>query len=394
MPALRKGGVGARIAYYRSVMRPKLTQEQLAAAANVSLGTIRKIERGERGVSDPTLEAIADALGIDPARLLTDRGSAHTRVHEAMPALSAAIATYDLPEDGPIRPIHELRQAVNEAARWRLAAQYTRIARRLPELLAELARAFHTASTEQRAELAGLLVLAYRSADAVAYKFGAHDLSARLIELMRWAALEADDPLLSASVAYVRTETFFAARAHTAGLRALEHALDAAPAITPSETASRGALHMRAAVIAGRLPDASAAGTHLGEARRLAERVPEDVYCGTAFGPDSVRIHEVSVAVSLGGDHVGQALTLASEWKPPHDLPAERRSGFYIELGRAQLWSGLADDAFESLKVARHIAPQHTREHPWVREDAGTLRRLKRADAENLTNFAEWCAAT
>lgn len=151
---------------------------------------------------------------------------------------------------------------------------------------------------------------------------------------------------------------------------------------------------MRAAVIAGRARNASAAAAHLDEARSLADQVREDVYCGTAFGPDSVRIHEVSVAVSLGNDHVHRALDVAREWKPPQDLPAERRSGFYIELARAQLWSGLADDAFESLKVARHIAPQHTREHLWVREDAGTLRRLKRSDSESLTNFAEWCAAT
>ncbi|WP_405682081.1 hypothetical protein [Streptomyces sp. NBC_00057] len=51
------------------------------------------------------------------------------------------------------------------------------------------------------------------------------------------------------------------------------------------------------------------------------------------------------------------------------------------------------DDIFELLKVDRRIAPQHTREHPWVREDAGTRRRLKRAEAETLTNFSEWCHA-
>jgi transcriptional regulator with XRE-family HTH domain len=118
MPAHRKDGVGARIAYYRSVMRPKMTQRQLADAACVALGTIRKIERGERGVTDATLEAIADALGVDPTRLIADRTQVHTRVHEALPALSAALATYDLPVDGLFRPIHELRTAVAEAARY------------------------------------------------------------------------------------------------------------------------------------------------------------------------------------------------------------------------------------------------------------------------------------
>ncbi|WP_416965240.1 helix-turn-helix domain-containing protein [Streptomyces sp. Agncl-13] len=395
MSVFTSDGVGRRIAYYRSVVRPKMTQRQLADAACVALGTIRKIERGERGVTDATLEAIAHALGVDPTRLRADRGPALRAVHDALPALSAVIAAYDVPEDGRTRPLHSLRAAVDEAVHWRLGAQYTRIVRTLPDLIAELARAYHQPSAHERSELAALLVSAYRSADAAAYKSGARDLSARLVELMRWAAPEAGDPLLSASVAYVRTETFFAAHAHVPGLRALEHALDSAPAPNElPEIAIRGALHMRAAVIAGRARDAAVAADHLREARAFADQVTEGVYYGTAFGPDSVRIHEVSVAVSLGDGHADRALTIANEWKPPLDLPAERRSGFYIELARAQLWCGLADGAFESLKAARRIAPQHTREHPWVREDAATLRRLKRADSESLTNFAEWCAAT
>nr|WP_329306587.1 helix-turn-helix transcriptional regulator [Streptomyces sp. NBC_01260] len=183
-----------------------------------------------------------------------------------------------------------------------------------------------------------------------------------------------------------------APRAHISGLRALEQAIDACPGPVSTEAiAARGALHMRAAVIAGRAGRTDAADAHLTEARTLGDRVPEGVYRGTASGPDSVRVHEVSVAVSLGDDHVQHALDVAREWKPPPGLPAERRSGFYIELARAQLWGGLMDDSFESLKAARRIAPQHTREHPWVREDAATLRRLKRADSETLTNFAEWC---
>ncbi|MGM9442035.1 helix-turn-helix domain-containing protein [Streptomyces murinus] len=395
MPANTDGGVGRRIAYYRSVVRPKMTQQGLADAACVALGTIRKIERGERGVGDDTLQAIADALGVDLVRLRHDRGTAHSQARAGLPALSAAIAAYDCPDDGPVRSVSELRDAVDTAVKWRLGAQYTRIVRDLPDLLTELTRAYHMAADGGRTELAQLLVSAYRCADAAAYKLGAHDLSARLIELMRWATAVAEDPLLTASVAYVRTETFFAARAHAAGLRALRQAIDTAPAPTTAvERAARGALHMRAAVIAGRAKDVDAAVAHLSDAECLAEQVTEDVYYGTAFGPDSVRIHQVSVAVSLGGDHVSAALGITHEWKPPTSLAAERRSGFYIELARAQLWAGMPDSAFESLKVARRIAPQHTRDHPWVREDASTLRRLRRADSETLTSFAEWCAAT
>ncbi|MGP4092907.1 helix-turn-helix domain-containing protein [Nonomuraea sp. KM90] len=393
MPSAPRGRLGKRIAYHRSVAR--LTQKQLADAADIHLGTLTKIERGARGASDSVVESIAAALGIDPSLLLADRAQASSRIKAAIPALSAAIAAYDVPDDTPVRALPLLQGAVAEAVAWRLAAQYVRIARQVPELLGELFRALQAAPPQHQPDVARLVASACRSADAVAYKFGAHDLSARLIDLMRWAAPHADDDILNSVVAYVRTETFFAADAHAQGLRALEVALDSAASPgSAAAIAARGALHMRAAVIAGRAGDVHASDTHLREARLLGDQVPEAIYSGTAFGPSSVRIHEVSVAVSLGSEHVHRALEVAREWAPPPELPAERRSGFYIELARAQLWSGLPDDAFESLKVARKIAPQHTRDHQWVREDTATLRRLKRADAESLTSFAEWCHAT
>lgn len=391
MPTDPAREVGHRIAATRRARR--MTQADLANAAYVSLAMVKSIERGARQPSDDTLESIAEALGVGPSRLTTGHSRSDSRVHHAMPAISAAIAAYDLPADPPARTLPELADDVTALVTWRLGAQYTRIAARAPRLLEETLAALHHASGRDRPRAAQLVATTARAADAVAYKSGHHDLSARLVELMRWAAVQSEDPLTAAAAAYVRTETFFAARAHTQGLRALELAIDAAPSPVGPAAAARGALHMRAAVIAARAEDADAATLHLAEARQLGDTVREDAYDGTAFGPDSVRAHEVSVAVSLGRDHLQRALDVADEWTPPEHLPAERQSGFWIELSRAQLWAGRTDDAFESLKVARHIAPQHTREHPWARDTAGTLRRLKRADAESLSHFAEWIGA-
>lgn len=383
--------IGRNVATARRMAR--MTQQQLAAASGVSYGMVRGIERGSRLPGDGVLGAIADALGVDPSRLLGHRARTDSRVHGQLPVLSRTIAVYDIPGDGPVRPLPELRAAVTRTVNWRLAAQYLRIAEGSPGLIAELARGLQSLPSADRPQAARLLVAVLRSADAVAYKFGAHDLSARLVELMRWAVPQAEDPLLDAVVAYVRTETFFAARAYKAGLRALEAAIDAAPAAETDARAVRGTLHMRAAVIAGRAGDTEAAARHLDHAREYGDAVPEAVYHGTAFGPFSVRVHEVSVAVSLGDRHPGRALDLVAGWSPPRSLTAERRSGFYIEAARAQLWAGLRDDAFASLKAARHIAPQHAREHPWVRDDIATLRRLKRAHCEDLSTFADWCHA-
>ncbi|GGR61980.1 MULTISPECIES: helix-turn-helix domain-containing protein [Streptomyces] len=392
MPTSTAIEVGRRIATFRRARR--MTQADLARAAFVSLATVKAIERGARSPSDDTLDSIAAALAVDPSRIITGSTRTNSRVHAFVPAISAAIAAYDIPADVPPLPLDQLAAEVAQLTEWRLAAQYARIAEHAPRLLTRSLTALHHCTGADRLRAAQLLAVTARSADAVAYKFGHWDLSARLVDLMRWAADQTEDRIAQATAAYVRTETFFAARAHVQGLTALERAIDASPIpIGRETTAARGALHMRAAVIAGRADDSEAAEHHLAEARRLGDTIPEADYDGTRFGPDSVRAHEVSVAVSLGRDHIQTALDVAEEWTPPDSMPAERRSGFWIELARAQVWAGRPDDAFESLKVARSIAPQHTREHPWARDAAATVRRLKRADAESLTAFTEWIGA-
>ncbi|MEU3655746.1 helix-turn-helix transcriptional regulator [Streptomyces sp. NPDC032161] len=385
--------VGERIAARRRARR--FTQTGLAAASHVSYATIRSVERGARRPSDGVLEAIAAALEVDATQLRTGYVGTERRVHRALPELSSVIAGYDIPQGPPVRTPDELADATSTAVSWRLGAQYGRIAAGIPDLLRDAIRYVHTACGPEQRNAARMLATAARTADAIAFKYGERDLSARLIDVMRWAADRARDPLVQAATAYVRTEVFFAARAHAVGLAALEQAIEAAPAPSSrSEAAARGTLHMRAAVIAGRDGNVDRADMHLKHARQLGDQVAvEGIYLGTAFGPDSVRIHEVSVAVSLGRDHLDRALRVATEWKPPAGLSAERRSGFYIELARAQEWAGLQADAFESLKAARAAAPQHTREHPWAREVIGNLRRFHRSDAESLSHFAHWIGA-
>jgi hypothetical protein len=257
----------------------------------------------------------------------------------------------------------------------------------------ELGRAVHNGDEFERRQAAGLLVSAYRAADSVAYKYGYYDLSGRLIEVMRWAALRADDPALNTVVAYVRTEIFFASTNLAPGLRALENAANALS--TPTTTAAMaglGALHMRAAIVAARLlANPAIAYGHLGETQLIAASVPEGIYNGTAFGPISLKIHEVALAVELGDG--ARAVEVAGSWVPPAALPAERRSHYFIDLARAQLWLGRREDAFRSLQEARRIAPQHVREHPQVREALATLLRLHLAPAPQLLSYADWVRA-
>ncbi|WP_242891093.1 helix-turn-helix domain-containing protein [Actinomadura litoris] len=389
--------VGHRIAAKRVARR--LTQRQLAETAHVSLSTLRKVEQGSRPATDRVLESIADALGVEPEALTGRRARTDSRVHVAVPEIRSAIDSYDIPGDGPVRPLDQLREATDIAMRRRLTSQYTRLAEELPPLLVELSRSVFEGRRDRRSA-ARILTAAYRSADAVAYKYGYYDLSARLIELMRRTAQFAEDPALIATTAYVRTEVFFASGQSLAhGLKALEIALDDMPTLHSAELqAAAGALHMRAAVVAARsTKDFAAVNDHLGEARRLARKVPEGIYNGTAFGPASLHVHEVSVAVELG--EAARAVELASGGKDAHRkvrldaLPTERRSHYYVDLARAQMWLGMRDEAFASLQAARQVAPQHVREHPFVRDALITLLRLHVSPPHPLVAYAEWARA-
>jgi tetratricopeptide (TPR) repeat protein len=228
----------------------------------------------------------------------------------------------------------------------------------------------------------------------VAYKFSYLDLSARIIDLMRASAVAAENPLLMAAVAYVRTETFFATGDLDPASRLLVAAADDLPtnfAESAPSAAAYGALHMRAAVVAGRARKPDTAWDHLDEARRAARWVPEGAYFGTAFGPASVRIHELAVAVELGDSPA--AVERAAAWHPPAALPAERRSHYYIDLARAQLRLGHYQDAYLRLEAAREVAPQHVREHPQVRRTLSALLRTHRSPDDRLLELAAWARA-
>jgi transcriptional regulator with XRE-family HTH domain len=382
-----QGAVGVRIATARKADR--MTQVQLAHAARISVSLLRKIEHGNRAVTPSVLDSIARALRVESGQLSADFHPDWGRIRQAVSPIRHALDCYDLPDDGPAEPLGDLRRATGLITAHRLASQYTRLADALPLLLAQLHQAAHTYRGRERQAVFALLVMAYRAADAIADKYGFEDLSARAIELMRQAAREAGEPLLCGVAEYVRAELFFGRPHAVAGLRALEHAAARVdPGSSRGALAVYGSLHMRAAVLAASAGVAGRAGPHLAEARDAARRVPDGVYFGTAFGPSSVRIHDVAAAAEQG-DAAG-VLARAQGWRPSVAVPAERRSHYFIELARAQLWTGESAAALASLHEARRIAPQHTQCNPEARKTLLTLVRLRRRAPDDLLSFAAW----
>ncbi len=406
------------------------SQDRLAEHLGVTTGTVGRWERGEVTPEPPTQPRLWRALGLtsvkellellypqksllaavdervevrsigsrsdqpghDPRRAV-QIGHSLDRVRGVVPLIRRALDAFDLPDDGPTRTLVEISADVARVNEHRLEARYGALANALPDLLAELARAGQLANegVEQQ-QVALLRALAFRAADGIAFKFGYLDLSARLIDLMRQSAAQANDPLLVAAAEYVRAETFFASGDLSTAGRALVKAAGESPLSNMDDqhvAAAYGSLHMRAAVVAGRIGDPRAAKDHLSEANEAAKRVPEGVYRGTAFGPQSIRIHELAVATELR-DPVG--VERAATWHPSGELPAERRSHYYIELSSAQHDLGHHEEAYVCIEMARDAAPQHTREHPQVK---GTLASLlqHRPGNSRVVGLAAWAGA-
>jgi hypothetical protein len=376
---------------------PRTPSARRCSAAVISSARLRKAERRPNALLASECDKVlgADGTLIDLfARMVAEKensarvASPASDVAAFLPALRRALDTYDLPDDGPEWSLAALSDAVGQLVNWRLNSNYLDLARRLLVVLPALHQASQSSATNQ-AELGTLLAQSYRCADAIADKLGYHDLSARIIDLMRAAAGRSEDELTIATSSYVRAETFFASGDWSSGRRMLEIAADQiGGAISPEGLAAYGALHMRAAVLAGRDHDQQTAKDHIDEAADASRRVPDGVYRGTAFGPASVRIHQLALALDLR-DFSG-AIKTGEGWAPPPHIPAERRSHFFLDLARAYVGAECPDRAIECLATARSIAPQHIRRHPDASAAVTSLLATVPRPDRALLEFARW----
>ncbi|WP_225448073.1 hypothetical protein [Streptacidiphilus sp. P02-A3a] len=198
---------------------------------------------------------------------------------------------YDLPPDETIQPrsLATLRKAVATANKVGQAANYGRIATRLPALLAELHTAAHLWTGRDQVEVWGLLAEAYRLGHTYAIAMRMPDLSAVALTRMDWAAAQAGDraPGLRAAREYLRVTAYlrekdYAAceRLNASGVRYL----DGTDERTPGALVARGQLHLGASVIAARQHDDSATKHHLTEAQRMPSRSAKGTGSSSGLG--------------------------------------------------------------------------------------------------------------
>ncbi|MFR9728197.1 helix-turn-helix domain-containing protein [Saccharopolyspora sp. MS10] len=385
--------IGSRIAELRKIHG--VTQRALSVRAAVSYSLLRKVERGERAASHSFVAAVARALSINITDLtdqpLHTRMAAPSSEQAGVPALRQALVEGDDPQlDTEPRDVEDLRAEVARLKEQDRRTRHAESVQALPDLLRHL----HRAASEHPddASVHELLATAYSYTVIALYRLGHLDLCHLADERARAAAARGADPVRGSVTEWNHALVLLFDGSYTAGLRSLDRSLDLlrSGSDTSATAAVRGAVHLRAAILAARTTDADLAETHLREARAMVRDGQDEAnHYGTKFGATNVDIHGVAVPVELadGTTAVTRAATVAL---PEHTAPS--RSGHYwIDLSRGWLLHGDRRRSLECLQTARRIAPQLTRFHPQVHETVQSLAASDARSTNSLSHFAAWC---
>ncbi|NKY60439.1 helix-turn-helix domain-containing protein [Nocardia flavorosea] len=378
--------VGARIAQIRKTRG--LTQHQLAQKAHVGRTYLARVESGDTSASTVWLAQVAQALGVDSARLSGPQEDPD-QLHQLVPTIRRALASTDLVDDDlePL-PIDQLRQQVVQLGEWRRATKYDKIGATLPDLVDQLL----TAGREHGETAYALLADTYRAGNTLAHKLGYSDLSLTAMDRMEWAADRSGDPLLVATSHYLRAAALARIGAGKQALKLLDKTMiDVEPLIQADRDAAAvwTALHMRAGTIAATLADASTSQQHLAEAAKVAAQVGDRVVYETQVGPTNVKLHQIAAEVDLM--QPGKALKTAGTVVFSDGIAAERQTYFHLDVARAHLLNRKPDEAIEELYTSRVLAPQHFRASSTVKNTiraAASQQRRAHDGLRALANYA------
>jgi transcriptional regulator with XRE-family HTH domain len=282
---------GTRISRIRK--QRGLTQQGLAMRAHVSKSLLSKVECGQKPPSPALIAACARALGVSTSDLLGQPYAEELR-RDRMDALIQPIRegleNWDIALDWQTtpRPAALIWTDVERALVQRRQARYTDMVRDLPGLIDESVQAVHTSTGEEHRLAYECLAGTFRCVFTVAWNFGYIDLATVALDRLAWAAPRADEPGLTAMHAYLRAQTTMSSGRYDVGMRVIDRALrdlDGQESRRPAGIAAmRGVLHLRVAVIAGRMKDRDAADARLAEASALARSTGEVLDFGVTWG--------------------------------------------------------------------------------------------------------------
>lgn len=380
--------IGQRI---RQLRGSTLTQVELAAAADVSVDLIRKLEQGARHTASITsLHRIARALDVGIAELLS---KAHPMPGVDGPEAGvAAIRRVLTSVDDLLGEPDDDREPVDLAEAHKVltytwgsywTGRYERLAAVLPGALIRLRAAERVIPSAEVSRAAEQLAELYQVTACTLVHLGYPDSAFTALRAGLAAADRGDDPLRAAtmrgSLAWVlltqgRFAEAHALAAHTA--RTVEPPGDA----SPPRISVWGSLLLTAATAAGRDARREVAVDLLSIAGEAAARLdPDRNDYETAFGPAQVTMQTVDVHVVT--EAFPRALDVARRLPREAALPLAARSRHLADVALAHTRLGHDGAALDTLLAMEAAAPSWTRYQTLprqvVRELLGRERRAR-----------------
>lgn len=386
--------------------RRRMTQEQLAEAAGLSVAAVRAIEQGAREGRMSTLSALARALGVRTSDLLVPERGAPV-VHESQPDALLAVRRVlspplglPPPEPDKVTSVDAWQRTLAYGERLYDEDNYDAVLESVPALLDE-AYALHAAGVDGGAEAyaqahlyAAQLLTQVRQLDLANHALGkAMDLAGEL-----------SDELLAAYVVTIQCWTLLLQRrfpeVETLAVQTAERIEPQMSSRATRQLATWGWLMARASAAAVRDARTDDAEDYMSQARTAAARLDGHVWA-TGWSPPPVRgfcetlvgFKTVENAV-LVGDH-GKALTLADRL-PPSTVPTvNNQCRHRLDIASSQLATHQPAEAIETLLNVREAAPEWLRHQGYGRALIGQLvEQRRRAYADEVSVLADHVGVT
>lgn len=316
----------------------------------------------------------ATALGVTSVLSIPTRMASGPATSSPAHSIRGTLARVSLDSrlgiENPPLPLLTLRQSVNRAWDAFQGSEYADFSQRLPRLLVTLQQAVGSLDGEERRAALGLLAEAYQVATYVLTKLGDPQAAWLAADRGMVAARDCENDLVfggtAAVLSYALRESGHPVEAEQLCVSTAESLEPTIGTAGPDRLSIYGLLLLKGSVAAAQSGGRERAKFLLSEADRTAQRLGTDCnYYHTSFGPTSVKLYRVAVAVDLedGADAVNEARGIT-----PSQLAAkERFAHLLIDVARGYGQWGKTQRALGTLVAAERYAPQEVRGQSNVR---------------------------
>jgi transcriptional regulator with XRE-family HTH domain len=349
-----------------------MTQDDLAAAADVSTDLIRKLEQGRRHTASiGSLHRIAAALDVDLGELLGRESMPDAAPDAGVVALRQAVADVtDLLGDVEGEPL-SLRDAERSVTYLRgtyWSGKYEVLVGLIPQALTGLRATLHAADAATRPHAAEQLAGGYWVAASILIHLRESDAAFMAVRRAVDLAASGEDALLAAalkgSVSWQLMESGRFVEAERLAVRTAE-SIEPRGDVPMAQLSVHGTLLIRAATTAARNDRGTIATDFLASAGEVAQRLGcNRTDYESPFGPSKVIKQTVNVCV-ITQDYPA-ALDEASRMPANSGLPVVAHCRHLTDRACAHANLGQQEQALALLLTAEGLAPE------WIRHGTGT----------------------